>query len=430
MIFVLHTAKLCRKISCPTLSKTLAVTFSAGAGKPAVKPSPLQEPPCLIVSNKQRAHTIVANPKFMFPPDITEIPSPTSTGDSKPLRNKITHIVQEIPVKKTVKWKFFEFDATKLHKYCLMLSKARLTSLVVITAMGGYAMAPAPFDLYTFSMCSLGTGLVSASANAINQFCEVPFDAQMNRTKNRVLVRGFLAPMHAVVFAGLSGTLGLALLYSQVNTLTAALGAANLVLYTLIYTPMKRISILNTWIGSVVGAIPPLMGWAGCFGDISSPGAWIMSGILYAWQFPHFNALSWNLRPDYSKAGYRMMAVSNPELCRKTALRYTAALMVLSYLAPMLDVTNWWFAVISTPLNSYFLYLAYQFHKQSDSATSRKLFRFSLLHLPALMILMLVCKKYWFIDLKGNKDKVSISDEKNQDRIATTMTRFFSPTSA
>lgn len=99
------------------------------------------------------------------------------------------------------------------------------------------------------------------------------------------------------------------------------------------------------------------MGWAACLGDISSPGAWMMSGILYAWQFPHFNALSWNLRPDYSRAGYRMMAVTNPDLCRRTALRYTASLMIISYLAPIFDVTNWWFSVISTPLNGYFLYL-------------------------------------------------------------------------
>lgn len=99
------------------------------------------------------------------------------------------------------------------------------------------------------------------------------------------------------------------------------------------------------------------MGWAGCTGSILMPGAWIMSGILYAWQFPHFNALSWNLRPDYSRAGYRMMAVTNPDLCRKTTVRYTVALTGLCYLAPVLDVTNWWFALASTPLNASFLYL-------------------------------------------------------------------------
>lgn len=99
------------------------------------------------------------------------------------------------------------------------------------------------------------------------------------------------------------------------------------------------------------------MGWAGCVGDISSPGAWVMSGILYAWQFPHFNALSWNLRPDYSRAGYRIMAVTDPSLCRRTTLRYTISLIGICYLAPIFDVTHWWFALLSTPLNTYFLYL-------------------------------------------------------------------------
>lgn len=99
------------------------------------------------------------------------------------------------------------------------------------------------------------------------------------------------------------------------------------------------------------------MGWVGCTGDILMPAAWILPGILYMWQFPHFNALSWNLRPDYSRAGYRMMAVTNPNLCRRTTIRYTIALMTLCYLAPILDLTHWWFVLASTPVNAYFLYL-------------------------------------------------------------------------
>lgn len=217
-------------------------------------------------------------------------------------------------------------------------------------------MAPAPFDLTTFAMCSLGTGLVSAAANAINQYHEVPFDAQMSRTKSRVLVMGTLTPAHAIGFAIGSAATGLSILYFGVNGLTAALGAGNLILYTSIYTPMKRFSILNTWVGSIVGSIPPLMGWAGCAGTLDS-GAWIMAGILYAWQFPHFNALSWNLRPDYSRAGYRMMAVTNPGLCRRTALRYTVGISALSLISPYFDVTNQWFALETLPLNAYFCYL-------------------------------------------------------------------------
>ncbi|XP_037024831.1 protoheme IX farnesyltransferase, mitochondrial [Bradysia coprophila] len=285
-------------------------------------------------------------------------------------------------------------DLSKLGKHYLMLSKSRLTSLVVITSMAGYAMAPAPFELSTFILCSVGTGLCSAAANSINQYHEVPFDAQMSRTKNRVLVKGILTPLHAIGFAIGAASTGICMLYYGVNGLTAALGAANLILYTSIYTPMKRFSILNTWVGSIVGAIPPVMGWVGCSGTIDA-GAWILAGLLYAWQFPHFNALSWNLRPDYSRAGYRMMAVTNPALCRRTALRYTVALGVLSCAAPIFDVTNLWFAFETLPLNAYFAYLAWRFYKNSDSGTSRKLFRFSLLHLPALMILFLLNKKRW-----------------------------------
>ncbi|XP_052757444.1 protoheme IX farnesyltransferase, mitochondrial [Galleria mellonella] len=295
-------------------------------------------------------------------------------------------------------------------QYCMMLSKFRLTSLVVMTSMAGYALAPAPFCLTTFALCAAGTGLVSAAANSINQYHEVPFDAQMSRTKNRVLVKGLLEPVHAISFAGVTSATGLSILYFGVNPLTAGLGAANLFLYTSVYTPMKRMSILNTWLGSVVGAIPPLMGWAGCTGNLDV-GALVLGAILYSWQFPHFNALSWNLRPDYSRAGYRMMAVTDPALCRRVALRHTGIITATCLASPYLDVTNMWFALESLPLNIYFMYLAWQFYKKSDSGSSRKLFRFSLIHLPLLMVLMLVNKKYWSsADIQDQKDSLKSQD--------------------
>uniref|UniRef100_A0A1Q3FGH6 Protoheme IX farnesyltransferase, mitochondrial n=1 Tax=Culex tarsalis TaxID=7177 RepID=A0A1Q3FGH6_CULTA len=284
---------------------------------------------------------------------------------------------------------------SRLIYHYLMLSKIRLTSLVVMTTMAGYAMAPAPFELGTFLLCSIGTTLVSGAANSINQVIETSFDAQMARTRNRVLVQGHLSRLHAVGFALGASTVGVGMLYFGVNELTAALGAANLILYTSIYTPMKRYSILNTWVGSLVGAIPPLMGWAACTGGDIGAGAWILAGLLYCWQFPHFNALSWNIRPEYLKAGYKMMANSHPELCTRVSLRHTGYTTALSLLAPALDVTNVWFALETLPLNAYFAYLAWDFHQKADSKSSRKLFRFSLLHLPLLMVLFLLNKKHW-----------------------------------
>ncbi|XP_052868695.1 protoheme IX farnesyltransferase, mitochondrial [Anopheles cruzii] len=284
---------------------------------------------------------------------------------------------------------------SRLIYHYMMLSKIRLTSLVVMTTMAGYAMAPGSFELGTFLLCSVGTTLVSGAANSINQVVETSFDAQMARTRNRVLVKGYLSQLHAVGFALGASTIGCSMLYFGVNEITAALGAANLILYTSIYTPMKRYSILNTWVGSFVGAIPPLMGWAACTGGDLGAGAWILAGLLYCWQFPHFNALSWNIRPEYLKAGYKMMANSHPALCTRVSLRHTGFIAGLSLLAPVLDVTNAWFALETLPLNAYFAYLAWDFHQKADSKSSRKLFRFSLLHLPLLMALFLLNKKYW-----------------------------------
>lgn len=304
---------------------------------------------------------------------------------------------------------------SRLIYHYMMLSKIRLTSLVVLTAMAGYAMAPGSFELGTFLLCSAGTTLVSGAANSINQVIETSFDAQMPRTRNRVLVKGYLSRLHAVGFAMGASTVGLSMLYFGVNETTAALGAANLILYTSIYTPMKRYSILNTWVGSIVGAIPPLMGWAACTGGDLGAGAWILAGLLYCWQFPHFNALSWNIRPEYLKAGYKMMANSHPALCTRVSLRHTGFITGLSLLAPVLDVTNAWFALETLPLNAYFAYLAWDFHQKADSKSSRKLFRFSLLHLPLLMGLFLLNKKNWLFREDENDEVVASAATANDE---------------
>ncbi|XP_011860829.1 PREDICTED: protoheme IX farnesyltransferase, mitochondrial [Vollenhovia emeryi] len=405
MLFIVHPLRSCRHVSCNLVPKFSVIMGSGFPRRKATKTGYVGEPTQTLKDGHERFG---------------------ATGLTVPLVQKNVAYETEKDAHKTEssEWTPILIDYTKLHKHYLRLSKIRLTYLVVATTMAGYALAPLPFDLHTFVMCSLGTGLVSATANTVNQFFEVPFDAQMSRTKNRVLVRGHLTPVHAIAFAAVTGIVGLSVLYHEVNGITAALGAGNLVLYTLIYTPMKRISIVNTWIGSVVGAIPPLMGWAGCAGSILTPAAWLLPGILYAWQFPHFNALSWNLRPDYSRAGYRMMAVTNPDLCRRTTVRYTAVLMALCYLAPALDVTHWWFALASTPVNASFLYLAWKFNKHSDSANSRKLFRFSLLHLPLLMMLIFSSKKHWAnTEKQGDKVESSHSESAKKNLLA-----IFTPT--
>ncbi|KAG8430561.1 hypothetical protein GDO86_020383 [Hymenochirus boettgeri] len=227
----------------------------------------------------------------------------------------------------------------------------------------------------------------------------------MNRTKSRPLVRGQISPLLAVSFAAACAIPGISLLTLSVNPVTGALGAFNIFLYTCCYTPMKRLSIANTWVGAVVGAIPPVMGWTAATGSLDT-GALLLGAILYSWQFPHFNALSWNLREDYSRGGYRMMSVTHPLMCRRVALRHCMALIGLSALAPVLDVTTWTFPLISLPINIYISYLGYRFYRDADRSSSRKLFFCSLWHLPMLLLLMFTCKK----SIVGKKDKNIIQE--------------------
>ncbi|NXN80472.1 COX10 protein, partial [Bombycilla garrulus] len=289
-------------------------------------------------------------------------------------------------------WKEMKLQLDDLPGILARLSKIKLTALVVSTTSAGFAMAPVPFELSCFLLASLGTGLASCAANSINQFFEVPFDSNMNRTKNRPLVRGQISPLLAVCFAASCGIPGIALLTLGVNPLTGALGAFNIFLYTCCYTPLKRMSIANTWVGAVVGAIPPVMGWTAATGSLDA-GALLLGGILYSWQFPHFNALSWGLREDYSRGGYCMMSVTHPGLCRRVALRHCLALIGLSTVAPVLGITTWTFPVISLPINLYISYLGFRFYRDADRSSSRKLFFCSLWHLPMLLLVMFTCKK-------------------------------------
>ncbi|NXK69560.1 COX10 protein, partial [Sylvietta virens] len=289
-------------------------------------------------------------------------------------------------------WKEMKLRLDDLPGILARLSKIKLTALVVSTTSAGFAMAPVPFELTCFLLASLGTGLASCAANSINQFFEVPFDSNMNRTKNRPLVRGQISPLLAVCFAASCGIPGIALLTLGVNPLTGALGAFNIFLYTCCYTPLKRMSITNTWVGAVVGAIPPMMGWTAATGSLDA-GALLLGGILYSWQFPHFNALSWGLREDYSRGGYCMMSVTHPGLCRRVALRHCLALVGLSTVAPVLDITTWTFPIISLPINLYISYLGFRFYRDANRSSSRKLFFCSLWHLPMLLLVMFTCKK-------------------------------------
>ncbi|XVE81476.1 hypothetical protein DITRI_Ditri15bG0067300 [Diplodiscus trichospermus] len=211
------------------------------------------------------------------------------------------------------------------------LSKARLSLLVVATSGTGYVLGSGyAVDLAGLCCTCAGTMMVAASANSLNQVFEINNDAKMKRTRLRPLPSGRIAVPHAVTWASSVGLAGTALLACKANMLAAGLAASNLVLYAFVYTPLKQIHPVNTWIGAVVGAIPPLLGWAAASGQISLNGL-ILPLALYFWQIPHFMALAYLCRDDYAAGGYRMFSLADPSGQRTAAVAFRNCL----YLIPL-----------------------------------------------------------------------------------------------
>lgn len=304
----------------------------------------------------------------------------------------------------------------------LSLSKPRLTVLVVLSAMAPYALYPVPEMLMptmtetpslsplTLFFLTTGTALCSASANTLNMLYESSTDAKMTRTRNRPLVRGLISNRAAALFAILCGAAGAGALYFGVNPTVSFLGLSNIVLYAGVYTPLKAVTAFNTWVGAVVGGIPPLMGWAAAAGeaatkdgswrelllasDGSSIGGWLFAGLLCAWQFPHFMALSWPIREEYKAAGLRMLAWTNPARNGRVALRYSLVFFPLCFGLCAAGVTDWYFALTSLPINLWLAREAVRFWKfEGHKGSARGLFWASVWHLPGVMILALLHKK-------------------------------------
>lgn len=277
------------------------------------------------------------------------------------------------------------------------LSKFRLSSLVVITTIAGFQLSPLASLGWSslLGWTALGVTLSSFSANAFNQWLEAPFDSQMGRTRARPLPTHQLGPFGAFNFALLMGIGGVGLLAWQVGAIPATLAGLNILLYAALYTPLKRMSVINTWVGAIVGAIPPVIGWVAGGGHLLSFSTLGLAGLLYCWQFPHFNSLSWKYRGDYSRAGYCMASVLNPRLSLNSALRHALATIPCCALLVFGDnsLCNGFFLVDSTIVNLILVILSTFFWWRPSKSTAKRLFFYSLWHLPILLALMIIHKK-------------------------------------
>jgi protoheme IX farnesyltransferase len=271
------------------------------------------------------------------------------------------------------------------------LAKPRLNMLVVASSLAGYVMGGGEIsNAARVIFTVVGTGLVAGGASAFNQVIERGPDALMRRTRLRPVPDGRLQPGESLLFAALSSALGLLILGAGVNTLSAAVALATLLTYVLLYTPLKRRTSLATVIGAIPGALPPVIGWAAAR-DALSQGAWVLFGIVFLWQLPHFLAIAWIYRDDYARAGFPMLPVIEPD-GRSTARQatfYCAALIPVSMAPTLIGLTNTAYFVAALALGLLFMGLTLKFARTRAVADARRLFFGSIVYLPILWTLMI-----------------------------------------
>eukprot|EP00536_Pseudo-nitzschia_multiseries_P003071 jgi/Psemu1/295096/fgenesh1_pm.43_\ len=296
----------------------------------------------------------------------------------------------------------------------LQLGKAKLSGLVVTTSLAGFVAAGGPLyeQAPLAASCVVGTALCSFSAAAMNQIYERDRDALMKRTQQRPLVTGALTVREAKVAATAWGVGGTTLLAVGTDPVTALLGLTNIGLYAGLYTYMKPRSVYNTWVGAVVGAIPPVMGWtAATSGGLLDLDAIILGSTLYYWQLPHFFALSYMYRVDYERGGFCMLSSHEVDGERTSAaiLRNAAYLSAIPFVSTLAGVTSSMFALEGIALNSYALWVAYRFRRERTNANARKVFLTSLWYLPSWLVLFLLHSKVWDEDHDRDflRDKIS-----------------------
>jgi protoheme IX farnesyltransferase len=271
----------------------------------------------------------------------------------------------------------------------LELSKARIAMMVLITTAAGYFFA-APHAGWALLLNTLvGTALVAAGTNALNQYLEREYDAKMLRTRLRPLPDGRISPRAALSFSIAVALIGTVYLGVAVNWLTAALGAFTLITYIFVYTPLKRVSTICTLIGAIPGAIPPLMGWTAATGHLGA-GGWIIFAILFFWQLPHFMAISWMYRDDYARGGFAMLAVRDQDglATAAHAVYYSFALFIVSALPSFFGLATYVYLAGAIAAGAALTFVSFAFLANRTPRSARRLFMASNIYLIVMMALL------------------------------------------
>ncbi len=286
---------------------------------------------------------------------------------------------------------------SRAHAYA-ELTKIRISVMVLLTfvvaAILATHVANEPVSLSVLVWGVVGMALVAASGNATNMYIERYTDFLMPRTAHRPLPTARLSATEVASFAAVTIGVGTAILLYMLNWQTALCGIANWILYSFIYTPLKRKHWSNTEVGAVAGAMPILMGSLATTASIS-PLIWSFFGVLFLWQFPHFMAIAWKYRDHYRAGGMKMLTVTEPSgLAAGKKSVVTAVLLIVVSLIPMMFTRGWiQAAILFVPaliLGWYYLVASWKFYQSRNEETARTLMLVSLVYLPVYMVALVV----------------------------------------
>ena len=275
----------------------------------------------------------------------------------------------------------------------LELTKPRITFLIVLTAAAGFGLASPRVDYLAMLSALFGIAVLSSGIATLNQYAERDIDGLMRRTASRPLPSGKLLPWEALAFGVSLTVLAEVYLLIFVNPLSALLGLTVIAGYVFAYTPLKTRTSLSTVVGAFPGAVPPLIGWAAARGTLSVE-AWVLFAILFLWQFPHFLAIAWMYREDYTRAGILMLPVVEPDgrVTAQQIVLYTLMLLPVSLLPTVLHLSGKIYFFGALVLGLLFLYSSVRAAISMSRQRARSLLLASVLYLPLLFFLMVVNK--------------------------------------
>lgn len=273
------------------------------------------------------------------------------------------------------------------------LTKFRLSALVVFSAVITYFTVTRSYNWQHIVALSIGGFLVTAAANGFNQVIEKDLDKLMNRTRLRPMPTGNLSAAEALVFCSLCGITGIILLWTLTNPLSGIIGFVSIILYALVYTPLKRVTPFSVFVGAFPGAFPTLIGAVAAtegFGELHFF-AFLLFLIQFFWQFPHFWAIAWVSHDDYQKAGFFMLPSSGgrDRNSRFQIYIYTLFLFPIALTPYIFGYTGWISATIVSTMNVVFIYQAYQLYKTGTIEAARKLMFGSFIYLPLVQLALM-----------------------------------------